>query len=159
LATLPSNDGEAQFVIELGAPVEYALETGYESAIHLRGRYWDGGEQTFPLSTSISGLWLSAPSLTSLRDHISQWLRQPLRHLIADDLSAGFELAQLYNQSVHVRFGRRDDTISDMKPVVTIAFLAGALQGEFHFVTDQSCLALFVEELSAEISSSHEIGG
>src|SRR5688500_15317311 len=128
-ATLPSNDGEAQFVIELGAPVKYALETGYESAIHLRGRHWDG-EQTFPFSTSLSGLWLNAANLTSLRDHIAQWLRQPLRHLIADDLNAAFELALLPDQSVHVRFGRRDDTISDLKPVVTIAFSAAALQGE-----------------------------
>jgi hypothetical protein len=34
-----------------------------------------------------------------------------------------------------------------MNPVVTIAFSVGALRGEFHFVTDQSCLTLFAQDL------------
>src|SRR5688572_940961 len=134
VATLRSNNGDAHFVVELGAPVEYAHEAGYESAIHLRGRHWDG-DQTFPFSTSISGLWLSAADVTGLRDHISQWLREPLDHLITDELNAAFELAHLPGHSVHVRFGPRPDTISGLNPVVTIAFSARALQGEFHFVT------------------------
>ena len=112
--------------------------------------------QTFPFSTSISGLWLNAADLTALTDHISEWLRQPLDYLVAEELNADFEFALLPGQSVHVRFGPRPDTISDLNPVVTIAFSAGALQGEFHFVTDQSCLALFAQELSAELTRSRE---
>jgi hypothetical protein len=154
-ATLPSNNGEAQFVVELSAPAEYAHDSGFDSSITLRGRHWDG-DHTFPFSTSIEGLWLRAADIVALRDHIVRWIRQPLDRLIAEDLSAEFQLARLPGQSIRVRFGPRDDTISDRHPVLSISFSAGALQGEFHFVTDQSCLAVFAEELSTELVSSHE---
>lgn len=154
-ATLPSNSGGAQFVIELGAPAEYAHDRGFESSITLRGQHWDG-DHTFPFSTSIEGLWLRAADIFALRDHIARWIRQPLELLVAADLSAEFQLARLSGQSIRIRLGPREDTISDRHPVFTISFSAGALQGEFHFVTDQSCLALFVEELSTELASSHE---
>src|SRR5258706_10106659 len=144
-ATLPSNSGEAQFVVELSTSAEYAHDAGFESSIHLRGRHWDG-DHTFPSSTSIVGLWLRAADLTALREHLTRWLCQPLESLIAEDLRADFQLARLPGQSVHVRFGPRPDTISDLNPVVSITFAAGALQGEFHFVTDQSCLTLFAQE-------------
>jgi hypothetical protein len=98
---------------------------------------------------------LRAADIVALRDHIARWIRQPLECLIADDLSAEFQLALLPGQSIRIRLGARDDTISDRHPVFTVSFSAGALQGEFHFVTDQSCLALFVEELSTELVSSH----
>ena len=155
LATLRSNSGEARFVIEPGAPAEYAHDPGFESSVHIRGHHWDG-DHTFPFSTSIEGLWLRAADLTTLRDHISRWLRQPLDHLVAEDLTSDFQLARLPGQSVHFRFGPRTDTISDRNPVVSIVYSAGALHGEFHFVTDQSCLAIFVQELSAELVGSHE---
>ena len=147
-ATLPSNSGEARLVIEFGARSEYGDERGFDSCVRLHGSHWNG-DHTFPFSVSLEGLWLCAGELTSLRDHISQWLSQPLDHLVAEDLSAEFQLARMPGQSVHLRFGPRTDTISDRKPVVSITYSAGALHGEFHFVTDQSCLAVFAEELSA----------
>src|SRR4051812_37716863 len=148
-ATLPSNSGEAQFVVEFSAPSEYAGDPGYESSVHMRGRHWDG-DHTFPFSTSIDGLWLRAADLAALRAHITRWLRRPLDGLIAEELNADFQLARLPDQSVQVRFGSRPDTNCGLNPVVTITFSAGALRGEFHFVTDQSCLALFAQGLSAE---------
>ena len=155
MATLPSNNGEAQFTIELGAPAEYAHDAGYESSIHLSGRHWDG-DHTFPFSTSVAGLWLRTADLTALRRHLTRWLGQPLECLKAGDLTAEFQLARLPGQNVHVRFGPRPDTISDLNPVVSIAFSAGQLRGKFHFVTDQSCLTLFAGELCSEIIGSHE---
>ena len=89
-ATLSSNNGEAQFVIQLGTSAAYALDPGFESSITLRGRHWDG-DHTFPFSTSLDGLWLRAADLVSLRDHIKRWIRQPLDNLIADDLTADFQ--------------------------------------------------------------------
>lgn len=154
-AALPSNNGEAQFVVELGAPAEYAHDSGFDSAIHIRGRHWDG-DHTFPFSASIEGLWLRAAGVAALRDHIARWIRQPLERLIVDELNADFQLARLPGQSIRMRFGPREDTVSSRHPVFSISFSAGALQGEFHFVTDQSCLALFAEELSTELVGSHE---
>jgi hypothetical protein len=147
-ATLASNDGEARFVIELSARTEYADDAGFESTITLRGRHWDG-DHTFPFCTSIEGLWLRA-DVVALLNHVTRWIGRPLARLIVEDLSAEFQLARLPGQRVQVRMGPRDDTISDGHPLFTVSFSAGALQGEFHFVTDQSCLAIFVAELSTE---------
>jgi len=154
-AILSSNNGEAQFVIELRASAEYARDMGYQSSIYLRGQHWDG-DHTFPFSTSITGLWLRASDLTAFREHISRWLSQPLDDLIAENLRADFQLAQLPNQSVRVRFGPQSERTSDLNPVITVTFSVGALRGEFHFITDQSCLTLFVQELSAELLGSHK---
>ena len=152
-ATLPSNSGEERFVIKLGAPNEYAHEPGFESSILLSGRHWDG-DHTFPFSTFIEGLWLRSADLAKLRDHIAQWAALPLERLVADELNGDFKLARLPGQHVSLRFGQGSDTISDLNPVVSLTFSAGALRGEFHFVTDQSCLTLFAQELSAELSKS-----
>lgn len=149
-ATLQSNSGESRFAIELGLPAEYAHDPGFESSISFRGEHWDG-DHTFPLSSMIEGLWLRTGDLVALLDHIAQWVRQPLDQLMANGLNGAFELARLPGQSVRVRFGSRENTTSDLDPVISVSFSAGALQGEFHFTTDQSCLALFVEELSAQL--------
>ena len=154
-ARLISNDGEAHFAVEFRSCTQYAHDSGYESSVTLRGEHWDG-DHTFPFSSSIEGLWLRAADIVALRNHIARWIRLPLERLIVADLSAVYELARLPGQSLRVRFGRRVDTISDRHPVFTVFYSAGALQREFHFVTDQSCLALFVEELSTELVRSHE---
>lgn len=154
-ATLPSNSGRAQLVIEIGPPALYACDAGFESSLHLGGEHWDG-DHSFPFSTTIEGLWLRAADLATLRDHIARWIRQPLDRLDAEDLNSAFELARLPGQSINIRFGPRSDIVSALNPVVSIAFAAGALHGEFHFVTDQSCLALFAKELSDELAASHE---
>jgi hypothetical protein len=150
IATLQSNSSDAQFVIKLATPAEYAHVPGFESSVTLHGQHWDG-DHTFPFSTSVKGLWLRAADIVALRDHVTRWLRQPLDRLVADKLNAEFQLARLPGQNICVRFGPRAETISDHHPVFSISFSAGALQGEFHFVTDQSCLALFVEELSTAL--------
>ena len=85
-----------------------------------------------------------------------RWLRQPLESLVAEDLNADFQLARLPGQSVRIRFGPRPDTISDLNPVVSITFSAGAMHGEFDFVTDQSCLTLFAQELADQMVGSRE---
>src|SRR5947209_426941 len=105
--TLPSNSGEAKFVVELRAPAEYAHDAGFESSITLHGRHWDG-DHTFPFFSSIEGLWLRAADIVALRDHIARWIRQPLECLIADDLSSEFQLALLPGQSIRIRLGARD---------------------------------------------------
>jgi hypothetical protein len=154
-ATLPSNSGNSELRVEFGSPAEYAHDPGFECSIHLHGRHWDG-DHSFPFSASIEGIWLRSADLAALRDHIAHWTSRSLEQLVAEDLSGNFELARLPGQSVHLRFGSRPDTISDLNPVVSITISAGAIRGEFHFITDQSCLSLFAQELSGELVGSHE---
>jgi hypothetical protein len=94
--------------------------------------------------------------LEKLRGHIARWSILPLDRLVADDLDGEFELACLPYQKICIRFGSRRDTIADdSHPVVSVLYSAGAMQGEFHFVTDQSCLSLFCQELSVELERSN----
>lgn len=145
-STLSSNRGGELFSIEFRAPGEYAHEPGFDSSIAVRGEHWDG-EHCFPFSFVVEGVWLRAGDIVGLRDHIDGWLRRPLDQLVPKDLDAEFQLARVPGQSLRIRFGARADTISDRHPVVSISFSAGTFQGEFHFVTDQSCLSLFTEGL------------
>ena len=147
---LRSNSGEESFGIELIEATDYASEQGFESDIIISGQHNDG-DHSHPLSISVRGLWLRTADLVELRNHITTWIAQPLRRLIADDLTQTFKLARLPAQRLDIAFGPHSDATSHLNPVVTITFSSGNLHGEFHFMTDQSCLGIFVQELSAEL--------
>ena len=148
---LRSNKGTSQFELKLEAPAEYAHELVYESTIRIKGEHYDG-DHSFPLSTEVDGVWLSGTELVSLRDHMVKWVKQPLDQLIVENLTAEFQLASLQFQSFTIRFGARDNVISEQNPVVSISFLFGKLSGEYYFVTDQTCLTSFSNELSDELN-------
>lgn len=150
-ATLSSNDGEARLTVACGAPSEYGIDLGFESSIHLTGRHWDG-DHTFPFSILIEGLWLRLSSMEKLRAHIVRWTGFSLERLVSDELDGAFELASLPRQRLAIRFGPRPDSDYNVDhPTVTVSYSAGSLVGESHFVTDQSCLGIFAQEISAEL--------
>ena len=72
----------------------------------------------------------------------------PLKQLAVAELLGELELARVPGQRLLLRFGPRDDTVSTRNPVVTVKVSAGSVQAECHFVTDQSCLTLFAQDLS-----------
>jgi hypothetical protein len=154
-ATLPSNNGDARLEIRLGKSSEYAHDPGFESSVNLHGLHWDG-DHTFPFSASVEGIWLRTADLMELHNHISHWTGKPLDRLAVEDLESDFELARLPGQRVRISLGSRPDTVSDRNPVVSISFSSGAFRGEFHFVTDQSCLGLFTQELYVELARSRQ---
>jgi hypothetical protein len=148
-ATLSSNGGHAELAIEFCAPTQYAHEAGFESIIRFRDESWDG-DHSFPIETTIEGVCLRARELHSMMDHIANWTSRPLDQLIIDDLNGDFDLTLRSGQRVGISFGPRSDTISDRKPVVSIKLGVWHLHAEFHFVTDQSCLAIFARQIFIE---------
>ncbi|WP_150107617.1 hypothetical protein [Pedosphaera parvula] len=154
-ATLKSNTGEAELVIEFITPAKYTCQPGFESSIRLNGIHWDG-DHTHPFQTAINGLWLMAEDLMALRDYIVNYINQPLDRLNPEDLKGEFELARLPDQSLRFRFEPESGSSSKLNPEVFITMTAGRLRSEFHFVTDQSCLAIFAREMSAPLRGSHE---
>jgi hypothetical protein len=76
--------------------------------------------------------------------------------LLTCDLTGSFGLARLPGQQIELRFGPRPDVVTTPNPVVSVLFSAGSLKGEFHFITDQSCLNLFAQELQAVMPGVHE---
>lgn len=149
-ALLRSNSGESELKLELVARQEYATDAGFEARLSIRGAHWDG-DHTFPLSASVEGTWLRRADLEALLEHIAQWTRQPLEHLDNATLTRDFELARLPAQRLSICFGPRADVIPSLNPVVSIALSAGVFYTYYHFVTDQSCLRIFAEELSADL--------
>jgi hypothetical protein len=145
-ATLRSNDGEAEFTLELSSTSDYAHDIGFDSSICLRGQHWDG-EHTFPFSVSIEGFWLRAHDVTALRDHITEWTRQPFDRLTPVNLSGEFKLTRLPERRLSVVLGAPEGN-STRNPTISVAFAAGALHGKFSFETDQSCLGIFAHALS-----------
>lgn len=152
IATLRSNDGQSALILHLGSVPPCAPVIAWESSLRIEGRLWDG-DHDFPFSVSIDGFGVCIASLTALHTHIGRWVNLPLEELIAEVLDGEFSLAGLSSQRLDLRFGARQDTISSRKPVLSIQYFAGALCGEFHFVTDPSCLAQFAQALSVYLQS------
>jgi hypothetical protein len=100
----------------------------------------------------IEGLWVRRGDFVDLRKHLQDWLRLPLQALEPELLDREFTFTRLPGQDLTIRFGAREDTIDGRKPTVTVRAAAGPLTGEWHFVTDQSCLGQFEEELAEWIN-------
>jgi len=149
-ATLHSNAGNASLAFTFEHRESHEGDAGFVVSVRIRGQHWDG-DHTRELMTLLSHLWFRQSDVVQLRDHMATWLRLPLEALDPTGLDGEFRLTRLPGQELLVTFGERADVISDRKPVLTVSFAAGRLEGSFLFVTDQSCLNIFVDELSAAI--------
>jgi len=89
---------------------------------------------------------LSAARLRELKDRIEAWLGSTQVGTVA--FSGEYSLAADGYSRLDLIFGPRKDVItSNDKPVVTVGFHIGRVSGEFCFVTDQSCLKLFADDV------------
>ena len=152
-AELRSNDGESAIALDLERRFTYATEPGFEGSMQIRGRHWDG-DHSHGIEVAIAGMWLRAEDLREMRSVVARWLARPLSELKAELLHGEFQLARLPGQSVRIRFGSRPDVIEGGHVVVTVAFAAGPLSGEYHFLSDQSCLEPFSRELNAALDGT-----
>ena len=87
--------------------------------------------------------------LGRLSSYLGEWLRLPLAEQVSHPLTFVCNVGELFDQSLTMTLGGRDDTLSDGKPVVTLGFIVGRLRGELVFVTDQKCLGLFCADIGA----------
>lgn len=123
-ASLRSNSGESELVIEFVASAEYAADAGFEANVRLKAEHWDG-DHTHPMSFSIDRLWLRKIDLDAMRDHITTWIGRPLPQMVPTLLDGTFHLTRLSAQELTLRFGARPDTINSQNPVVSLEFGAG----------------------------------
>lgn len=152
-AQLRSNDGNSVLLLGLEEPSSYATDAGFESSIRIVGQHWDG-DHTHPIELSIQSLWLRREDLVELHRAISGWLARPLRELTQAFLGGEFQLARLPGQTAIIRFGARPEVDDRRNPIVTAFLAAGALSGEFHFSTDQSCLDAFRRQLDSRLDGT-----
>lgn len=121
-----------------------------DCAVKLYARIWDGDHEQ-SASLSVANIVLSASRLGELRNRIETWLASKQVGTVA--LSGEYQLTADGYSRFDLIFGMRDDIIaSSDKPVVTIGFKIGRINGEFCFVTDQSCLKLFAGDVARAIT-------
>lgn len=115
----------------------------------INARIWDGDhEQT--AAFVVDNLVLSGARLRQLKNDIDDWLGS--MHVGTVAFSGEYALAADGYSTLDLIFRHREDIItSNDKPVVTIKFRVGRVVGEFCFVTDQSCLRLFADDLAGAI--------
>ncbi|MEM6280498.1 MAG: hypothetical protein AAF733_13530 [Verrucomicrobiota bacterium] len=150
MSILRSNKGKSELEIELIPTFDYAHERGWEGKVRVSGSFWDGDHDR-PVGSEMEGLWIHAETLRMMQKHLKSWISLPLSELGNAVLQGEFELARIPGQKFLLVFGEREDTINSGHPVVSIELQVGSShQVKAHFVTDQSCLRLFVEELKLE---------
>ena len=111
----------------------------------LIGSNWSNGEPE-PVGADLGTLRLSLIEVSALVTELGRWVGLPLDRLEREPLECEHDLALEATSALRLRFGKRSDTLSDRKPVLTTTFSVGFF-GELHFVTDQSCIAEFVAGL------------
>jgi hypothetical protein len=146
-AILKSISGEAEFGVVLDLPLDklitdYAQEPSFLASVYLCGQH-----QVYEFATFVRHIRLRFSEATALWEHLVCWNNQ-IENLSVKDLSREFELGHMPGESVHICFGPSHDPYSERHPLVSISVSAGALHGEYHFVTDQSCFSLFVQDFS-----------
>jgi hypothetical protein len=153
MAVLRSNDGNYELAFEFSKIANNANSRVIKTTLRIQGTHWDG-DHTHEISLMIEALWIISEKLVETRDCIRSWVDQPLNQLVNSNLKNELELTELPGQSLTLRFGSRPEIISGINPVVTVTYRAGPLSGEYIFVTDQSCLGNFAEEISCQLALS-----
>jgi hypothetical protein len=127
--------------------------------IHLTGQYFGatlGGDSSElrDYSLVLKGLAIGVAELERLATFLHTWLQLPLAEQGHHPPSFDCKVGGLFDQSLIMSLGERDDTISGGKPVVTFRYLTGCLKGELSFVTDQSCLLELSEGIRAVLATA-----
>lgn len=143
LAKLESNRGGESLRLEFIERRDCGPDPGADCSVILAGSNCSDGEPK-TVRADLGCLHLSLIAVSALAAELERWVGLPLERLATEPLECEHELAFAPTSGLRVRFGERADAISDRKPVLTVVFSVGSLKGELHFVTDQSCIAVFV---------------
>jgi hypothetical protein len=125
--------------------------------LSLIGRFWPqppfdavepaSDELLTAYSVVLPNVILARNLVEHLISELTEWLVQPKE--IAVELS---DVRKTY-QSIRISFGEREVLICSLeKPVCTITYASNSFEvGKWHFVVDQSCIRLFLEELEMSL--------
>ena len=126
-------------------PISIGASTS-EFELRVEANHWDGDHENSVklLSESIG---LSHEQLETVANKVKNWVHTG--QAAGQPFSGEFELADdNANASLQLVFGDDEDIISaDDKPVVTVTFVASRFSVQFKFVTDQSCLGIFAQQV------------
>lgn len=125
--------------------------------IHLAGEYYgaslaESRSEVRDYSLTLRGMAVGISELQRMCSTIESWLDLSLAEQARQRLGLECSVGGLFDQSVILKLGRRDDMISGGNPVATFMYLVGSMRGELVFVTDQSCLRELTTGIRAALS-------
>lgn len=135
--------------------------------VHLEGRYH--GETLAPGAPEarsespdfrlvLKGLHLRPQDLERLAGRITEVLALPLvdRRLATFAFTCG--MGELFDQSLRLTLGQRDDVRSGARPVATLDYVAGRMRGSFSYVVDAGALGDFAAGIEAVLPEAGRSG-
>ena len=150
-AVLRSNRGSESLSFRFLEQHDCGPDPGVDCEVVVCGSSWGDGSPR-PIRADLGALHLSLVQFGALIGNLGDWLALPLADLATQPLRSVCPLAFSPPATFEIRFGSRQDTIDDGKPVVTIAWQIDSFGGEFHYVTDPSCLDEFAAGLIAMLT-------
>jgi hypothetical protein len=85
---------------------------------------------------------------------LDTWLNLPIDQVFHNKFTGAFELgSETRHGRLLLSFGDREGRISGSNPLVSI-LIQGAMRAECDFVTDQSCMRLFADDLRSAIAAT-----
>jgi hypothetical protein len=148
---LPSNSGREVSRWTVTEVRGEAAEKTYRCDVALEGRFYGDTlgsavvDEIKDFSLVVRGLQLRHQELSRLVDRLRQWLSLPLAALKDRSLEFSCGMGGLFDQSLLLTLGQRDDTISGGRPVATLAYIVGRMNGELSYPVDPSCLEILAD--------------
>ncbi len=104
-------------------------------------------------AVALHALTLGSDTLRQLREDLLEHVDLPLERMARARLIGRFDLATRLHEQIEFIFGPREGIADSPMPVFTLRLAVGVIELETHFVTDQSCLRQFAEELGVALAA------
>jgi hypothetical protein len=152
-AILPSNSGDAFLRIDFIEQESPNDSRDRMTDLEIVVPNWGSGYPPQPCQIKIRGLRFRTERLRVMLHALDEWLNLPIDKVARNKFTGAFELgSERRFGRLLLSFGDREGIISDLNQLVSIV-TEGALRAECHFVTDQSCMRLFADDLRSTIAA------
>lgn len=121
--------------------------------IRILGHHYHEADEDSELLFTADYIPFSVAALRRFSRKVRSWLERPLTKFDPSGLVGEFDFRPSSGEGLALKFGPRDDTISDRKVTLTAKFNAGTTQLEQIMVTDQSCLREFDNGIATMLAS------
>jgi hypothetical protein len=156
VAIIHSNMGDKKISFDFISPYQVNGDSGFHSSISIDSPHWDGDDYVHPIHLKFEDFWISRERLIQMSERLLEWCGLPLNEMAATPLAARFELCRGAYPHITLGFGPREDTIDSRKPVLSVDIKIATIRVETHFVTDQSCLTIFANEVMQALETRQE---
>ena len=153
-STLSASNDYCSLSFDLVCSSTYANAPGFDAILVLQDVHWDGDHE-HPISLRLEGIFMSRGELMRLCNRIDAWVDQPLEDLARAEFAGQFRF-NVPSQDILLKFGKREDLITAQNQAITLRIESGRFSSQTSFVTDQSCLRLFSQELRREMETMRE---